>query len=56
MAPGSEMKYTFMKDSDNKEYENLTDSQTYDTITLNVKTISGKSAVPTTSSASANDS
>ena len=36
IAPNSEMKLTYTKDSQGKEYSNLVDSQTYQTITLYV--------------------
>lgn len=36
VAPNSEMRLTFMTDSDGEEYSNLVDSQTYENITLYV--------------------
>ncbi len=48
ISPGSEMKYTYLKDSNGTEYENLLESQTYESITLNVRTVTGEPAVPST--------
>ncbi|HCT17267.1 MAG TPA: hypothetical protein DIW36_07825, partial [Ruminococcaceae bacterium] len=39
IAPNSELKLTFQKDSDGKEYDNLVESQTYEKIVLSVKKI-----------------
>lgn len=49
IEPNSEMKYTYQTDSDGNEYS-FTDTQTYDAITLNVKTISGQPVVETSDS------
>ncbi len=45
IEPNTELKYTFMTDSDGTEMEGLVDSQTYDAITLNVKTVTGEPVV-----------
>lgn len=39
IAPNSELKLTFQKDSDGKEYDNLVESQTYEKIVLSVRKI-----------------
>lgn len=43
----AELKYTYAVDSDGNEYSNLVDSQTYETITLNVKSVTGEAVVST---------
>lgn len=42
IAPNSEMRLTFMTDSDGEEYSNLVESQTYKSITLYVKKLPDK--------------
>ncbi len=39
--PDSEMKYTFDKDSEGNEYTSLVNSQTYESITLSVESLTG---------------
>lgn len=46
VAPNTQITYTYDKDSDGKEYDNLISSQSIDSINLTVKTITGKPAVP----------
>ena len=41
IAPNTELKLTFMTDSDGEEYSNLVDSQSYETITLNIEHLDG---------------
>lgn len=41
VAPNTEIKMTFRKDSNGEEYSNLVDTQTYESITLYVKKIGG---------------
>ncbi len=45
VAANSEMKYTFDVDSDGNEYSNLVDTKTYDSITLNVASVTGEPVV-----------
>lgn len=48
VPPNTQITYTYDKDSDGKEYDNLISSQSIDSINLTVKTITGKPAVPST--------
>lgn len=41
IAPNTELKYTYLLDSDGNEYSNLIDSQSYETITLNIEHLDG---------------
>ncbi|MBQ3379624.1 MAG: hypothetical protein IJG50_07165 [Clostridia bacterium] len=54
IAANSEMKYTYSVDSKGNEYSNLVNSQTYNSITLNVKSVSGEPVISTKESASEN--
>lgn len=57
IKPNSELKLTFLKDENGDEYDNLTDSQSYDEIVLSIKEVGdkSKSQVPLTEINSAPD-
>lgn len=47
IEPNSELKFTFEKDSDGEEYDNLVASQNYEEIVLSVKKVGGEDFTPT---------
>lgn len=51
-APNTPITYTFSTNSEGKEFDSLVSSQNIDTINLNVKTLTGKQAVPSETEAS----
>lgn len=46
IEPNTEMKFTFLKDSEGKEYDNLVASQTYEEIVLSVKKVGDSNTKP----------
>ena len=56
IAPNTELKLTYMTNSDGEEYSNLVDTQSYDSITLTVRSITGEPVISTKETASPEES
>ena len=56
IAPNTELKMTYMTNSDGEEYSNLVDTQSYDSITLTVRSITGEPVISTKETASPEES